>query len=177
MNQEEFLREHLRHQRMLFAFVMSIVRRRDLADDIVQDTALIAFKKLDTFEPGTNFGAWIREIARRRIRKALEEQGQRRALVVVLEPDTIEAVAAVYSATDDEPDYWERRETALARCLQKLKEKPRKLMAMRYGEGLGFDVLARKWATSANSIQVMLAKIRHTVRLCAQRELLEGDLS
>jgi RNA polymerase sigma-70 factor (ECF subfamily) len=35
------------------------------AEDIVQDAAVIAFKKIDSFLPGSHFGAWLAQIVRR----------------------------------------------------------------------------------------------------------------
>jgi len=36
---------------------------RQSAEDIVQEAAVIAFEKAARFTPGTNFGAWLAEIA------------------------------------------------------------------------------------------------------------------
>src|SRR4051794_6217613 len=48
----------------LRAFAFSLCRNADLADDLVQDTILRAWKNLDRFEPGTNLGAWLFTILR-----------------------------------------------------------------------------------------------------------------
>jgi RNA polymerase sigma-70 factor (ECF subfamily) len=48
----------------LRAFAMSISGSADRADDLVQETLLRAITKIDTFQPGTNLGAWLTTILR-----------------------------------------------------------------------------------------------------------------
>lgn len=48
----------------LRAFAFSLLKDRDRADDIVQDTVVRAWQHRDRFEEGTNFGAWLFTILR-----------------------------------------------------------------------------------------------------------------
>ncbi|MEY3015048.1 MAG: hypothetical protein RIT45_3783 [Pseudomonadota bacterium] len=52
-----------RHKRVVFAIAMKHLRNEDEAMDLVQDTFLKAFTKLDSFTPDSNFKAWICRIA------------------------------------------------------------------------------------------------------------------
>ena len=54
--------------------------RPESVDDIAQETFVIAYRKLTMFERGTNFGAWLRTIARNLVRNELRRQGRRRVL-------------------------------------------------------------------------------------------------
>ena len=58
--QENFVR----HILPLRGFIFGLVPRRHLVDDIVQETFVTACQKADTYEPGSNFKAWIFAIAR-----------------------------------------------------------------------------------------------------------------
>lgn len=55
------LPQHLKSMR---AFAVSLTRNSSLADDLVQDTLVKAWTKIDTFEPGTNMRAWLFTILR-----------------------------------------------------------------------------------------------------------------
>jgi RNA polymerase sigma-70 factor (ECF subfamily) len=46
------------------AFAVSLTGNGDRADDLVQETLVKAWHKLDTFEPGTNLKAWLFTILR-----------------------------------------------------------------------------------------------------------------
>jgi RNA polymerase sigma-70 factor (ECF subfamily) len=48
----------------LRAFAMSLCGSTDRADDLVQETMLRAITRLDSFQPGTNLGAWLTTILR-----------------------------------------------------------------------------------------------------------------
>lgn len=48
----------------LRAYAMSISGSADRADDLVQETLLRAITRIDTFQPGTNLGAWLTTILR-----------------------------------------------------------------------------------------------------------------
>ena len=49
----------------LHLIAAGIVGDRTQAEDIVQESAIIALEKLDQFEAGSSFGAWLAEIVRR----------------------------------------------------------------------------------------------------------------
>lgn len=49
-------------QRKLRGLALALTRDPDRADDLVQETLLRAFASFGQFEPGTNFGAWLRRI-------------------------------------------------------------------------------------------------------------------
>jgi len=48
----------------LRAFAMSLCGSADRADDLVQETLLRAITKINSFQPGTNLGAWMTTILR-----------------------------------------------------------------------------------------------------------------
>ncbi len=56
--------EILSHLPALRAFAISLTRNHALADDMVQDTIVKAWEKIDRFQPGTNLRAWLFTILR-----------------------------------------------------------------------------------------------------------------
>ena len=57
---EEIVR---RHQRRAYAVALRIVRRHQVADDVVQEAFLRAWQSLGTFDLARPFGPWIARIA------------------------------------------------------------------------------------------------------------------
>jgi len=74
----------------LYRYAFRLTRNRADAEDLVQDTALRAFRAIGQFEPGTNFKAWIFRILTRGF-WASHRRGQRR-------PNTVDF--------DDTPDLY-----------------------------------------------------------------------
>ncbi|MBL0404224.1 sigma-70 family RNA polymerase sigma factor [Microvirga aerilata] len=60
----------------LRAFAMSLCGNRDEADDLVQDTLLRAWAKMDRFERGTNLNAWLFTILRNIFFSARRKRGK-----------------------------------------------------------------------------------------------------
>jgi RNA polymerase sigma-70 factor, ECF subfamily len=50
--------------RVLWTIAVGIVGDASLAEDVVQEAALLALEKQDQFEPGTNFRAWMAQMVR-----------------------------------------------------------------------------------------------------------------
>ena len=65
----------------LYRYALRLTRNRADAEDLVQDTALRAFRAVEQFEPGTNFKAWIFRILTRGF-WASHRSGQRRPTTV-----------------------------------------------------------------------------------------------
>ena len=64
------------HLPMLFAYSRAICGDYHAAADVVQETALIALRRLDHFFPEADFAAWLKAIARR---EALSARARRRS--------------------------------------------------------------------------------------------------
>ena len=64
-----------RYQRPVFSLLYRMVRDRELAEDLAQETFLKAWKALARFDPGRRFSSWIFKIAHN---SALDELRRRR---------------------------------------------------------------------------------------------------
>lgn len=51
-------------RKRLYAFAMSLCHNHHKAEDLVQDTIVKAFRKVDQYEPGTNLRGWLFTILR-----------------------------------------------------------------------------------------------------------------
>jgi len=61
---EEFAARFLESYRVLWLIAVGIVGDSSLAEDVVQEASIVALEKLDTFERGTNFTAWMGQMVR-----------------------------------------------------------------------------------------------------------------
>lgn len=65
-----------RYERLVRATVLQKVGDRHLADDLVQDSFLIAFESLSTLRDGERFGPWLLGIARNRAARSFRGAGR-----------------------------------------------------------------------------------------------------
>jgi RNA polymerase sigma-70 factor, ECF subfamily len=161
--QENFVR----HILPLRGFVHGLVPRRHLVDDIVQETFLTACQKADSYEPGTNFRAWIFTIARFKALGAIKRDSGQSAL---LEPDVVDLLAA-----EERPDHkLQDRVTALDQCVEKLARAARTAVVLRYAENLGPTEIAQRMGWSVNALNVALSRARIFLRHCVEQGLHAG---
>ena len=63
-----------RHARAITSAVLRVVGARSDADDIVQDTFVLAFRRLDSLRDGASFRAWVAKIAVNEVRRAMRKR-------------------------------------------------------------------------------------------------------
>jgi RNA polymerase sigma-70 factor (ECF subfamily) len=60
----DFAAEYQRAYRVLWVVAAGVLGRSAGAEDVVQEAALLALGKLDQFQPGTHFAAWMAQMVR-----------------------------------------------------------------------------------------------------------------
>jgi RNA polymerase sigma-70 factor, ECF subfamily len=167
---DEFVQLFTRHQRRLFLYILAQIPNAVEAEEILQETNLVIWKKCDQFQPGTHFFAWSSRIARLEVLKWLERRQRDRSR---FRPELVELIAA--EALDDPGDHDERRK-ALATCLGKLSPRDRQLIERRYAPGASGKSLAEQLGRPANSVYQSLGRIRRALLECITRRLAEAGL-
>lgn len=71
-----FKRDMLATLPSLRAFAISLIKRYDKADDLVQDTIMKAWAKQDSFQQGTNIKAWLFTILRNEFYSQMRKRGR-----------------------------------------------------------------------------------------------------
>ncbi len=130
---------------------------------------MIAFRKADSFEPGTNFGAWVREIARR---KMLEHKRALSRTSLPLDADLLEKLEAAHSETDHS---WEQEKNALRKCMGQLPERSRKLINLRYTQSLRLTRIAKAMKVSADAARMALNRILKKLMECISKHAARGQ--
>ena len=176
-NTKWFMEQVENEQSGLKGFIRMLGVRPESVDDIAQEAFVIAYKKLEIFERGTNFGAWLRTIARNLVRNELRRQGRRR----VLANDVAEFLLSRADEKSTHPgveveqaEQHEQQVSALRKCLQKLPARSRRLVQQRYFEQLSLGVIASDEDTNANNVSQILFRLRAALSDCIQKQL--GDI-
>jgi RNA polymerase sigma-70 factor (ECF subfamily) len=176
-NTKWFMEQVENEQSGLKGFIRMLGVRPESVDDIAQEAFVIAYKKLEMFERGTNFGAWLRTIARNLVRNELRRQGRRR----VLANDVAEFLLSRADEKSTHPsieveqaEQHEQQVSALRKCLQKLPARSRRLVQQRYFEQLSLGVIAADEDTNANNVSQILFRLRSALSDCIQKQL--GDM-
>jgi RNA polymerase sigma-70 factor (ECF subfamily) len=150
------------HLPMLLAYSRAICCDYHAAEDVVQETALIAFRNLEHLFAEVDFSVWLRAIARRQALAA------RRALNRTdLIGDTL--VEQVY--LDPMPATEGPRAEALRQCLGELSGRMLDVVQAHYFEGSRLAEVARGLDTTLAAAKQLLYRARLALLDCVNRRL------
>lgn len=149
----------------LTAFVLRIVRDRELAKDVRQQVFLAAFQRIDTFEGRSSLWSWLCGIAYHR---CLDELKRARRTTVVDDFDVLDGLVEPSEPTMDPARLARRR--ALERCLGALPASMRTQLLMRCFLGLSYAEIGEAVGEAHGTVQVRISRILPRLRRCLQGE-------
>ena len=162
---DQFMTELMQHQRRLFQHIHLLLPRQQDAEDVMQNTLVVLWKKFDQFDPATSFYNWAARVA------YLEAKNYRRRnerMVTILDDATFEQIAA---AMNDRVDVLEARRETMEHCVDKLRSNDRELLELRYLPGATVKHIADQLGRPANSVCKSLARIRQSLWNCVNEEI------
>ena len=173
-HRQEVLRLLLEHRSSLFGFILAVTQRMETAEDVFQDVSLAICESADAYVLGTNFSAWSREIARRRIAAQFRQEKRAQQLLALLESHGLEAGFARV----DEDYSSQLRMAALHDCLKGLGPFVRRLFDLRYTARLHFQEIASRVGRRPESVRKAIYRGRAALRKCIEsREPVEATHS
>lgn len=162
---EQFVRLFARHQRDLFRYVLTLVANVEDAHEVLQETAAALWRKFDQYRPEEPFVPWARKFAYFEVLKFRRRHRYRGAL---LEDQVIELLAEQHAT---EADALEQRRHALGQCLEKLPEKDRELIQLRYWHDTTLQEVSEQSGRSVHMLYKSLVRIRRQLFDCINRSL------
>ncbi len=152
-------------QRRLYGYILSGIPNPSDADDIVQETASIMWSEFDKYQPGTNFAAWALCIARYQILTYRKQITKKKRVFSI---QAIEAIQEVAEATNN---LEQERQKALQLCLDKLGEKERKILCLRYEIGATLRTVSERLNINNNTLYNLLGRIHVTLLNCVRKNM------
>ncbi len=152
-------------QRKVFLYAMGLVHNSADAEEVLQETNLVLWRKFDQYESGTDFAHWACRIAYYEVLKLREKKAREERL---FSNEFIEALAVEAQRSLEASD---TRREALSGCLDKLREKDRRLLMQRYQPSATTRSVAESLGRSVQGTRKSLHRIRMTLLGCIQRAL------
>jgi len=146
----------------LYGVVLRILRRSDLADEVMQDTYLRVWRNAGDFDPKLATPiTWMVAIARNRALDVVRKKGE----------SSIEEEAQAMEVASDEPSPLARHEMTdelrrLLACLGDLEEERRRLVLLAYYSGWSREHLAERFETPVNTVKTWLRRSLLQIREC-----------
>lgn len=153
------------HERQVYNVALRMVGQADAAEDVTQDTFLLAYKSLHQFRGGL-FRAWLLRIATNRCYDELRRRQRRPA-------DSFEELAfeprpqwTTLASKEDPQDRSERLELAraLATALARLQDDQRAVVILSDVQGYSYDEIAAITGISLGTVKSRLSRGRGRLR-------------
>ncbi len=155
------------HHRRLLAYARALVDDGALAEDLVQDAFVSAYRNLDRFDQSRDFGAWMRGILRKKFLHHLERRKEQ-----PLSPAALAALEQVHSDWDvSERNGQGDALTALQHCLGELGDLLRRCVDAFYREGRTVADIARDVGSSEEVVRKRLQRGREALAECVRLRL------
>lgn len=158
-------------QRRLFLYLLGLLCSRDLAEETLQETNTVLWRKRGQYTVGTNFFAWACKTAYFEACKARE---QRRRKVPAFSEVFLDQVGPDVQAVAEAPG---TLQAALQECVEELTEHERRLIERRYADGATTKGVAESVGRSADAVYKSLGRIHQRLFDCITTKLKEDDRS
>ncbi len=162
---EAFMRALTDCQPRLYAFILSLLPDPEVAQDVLQETNLVAWRSAGQFVAGTNFLAWAFQIARHKVLAHVRDRQRDRH---IYDDTLLEQLAA------DGLSHAERTSQLLVfleECLAQQSAEQRKLLRERYMPQASVQKLAAAHDVTPGHLSVMLSRLRQALLECVQKKL------
>jgi RNA polymerase sigma-70 factor (ECF subfamily) len=164
-SQENVVRLITRHQREIYLYALGRLHSPEGAEEVLQETNVVLWRKLDQYQPGTKFLAWACTVAEYEVRKYLERT--RRALPTFSQAMRDDVVEELLVAVEESS----HTQQALAACLEKLAPGDRQLLDQRYSAGASVKSVAAATGRSIDAVYRAMRRIHSALFTCISTKL------
>jgi RNA polymerase sigma-70 factor (ECF subfamily) len=170
--QEAAYRELIRrYERPVFALLFRMVRDRELAEDLAQETFVKVLNAIDSYRPEFKFSSWVFKIAnnaaidhlRRRELDTLSLDGSPHAET----PEAMQATALQIGARQETPlDTVEAKElgSAIEAAIGSLRPEYRSCILLRHVEGRAYEEIAEMLNLPLGTVKTYIHRARNELR-------------
>jgi RNA polymerase sigma-70 factor (ECF subfamily) len=160
-----------RYERPIFALLFRMVRDRELAEDLAQETFIKALNAIESYRPEFKFSSWIFKIAnnaaidhlRRRELDTLSLDGSPHAAT----PEAMQATALQIGARQESPlDAVEAKELggAIESAIGRLRPEYRSCILLRHVEGRAYEEIAEILDLPLGTVKTYIHRARNELR-------------
>ena len=160
-----------RYERPVFALLFRMVRDRELAEDLSQETFIKALNAIESYRPEFKFSSWIFKIAnnaaidhlRRRELDTLSLDGSPHAET----PEAIQATALQIGARQESPlDTVEAKElgSEIEAAIGRLRPEYRSCILLRHVEGRAYEEIADILDLPLGTVKTYIHRARNELR-------------
>ncbi len=166
MDEKALVRVLVAERVKVLDFIVSLVRRQDLAEEVYQDVCMLAVQKRKSISGDLHLIKWMRTTSRLVAMNLLRKQHREH---LTLDAGVIDMLEAEWTQEDkaDGPSLVE----AIRACLGRLSPKARALVDWRYMQGLSYGELSKKLNRPVASLYTAFGRIHALLGECVSERV------
>lgn len=154
-----------RHQERLHRFALGMVKDPDAASDLVQESFVTAYRKLESCRDPSSFGVWVRQIVRNRCRDFLKN--------IRRGHEPLDAHPTLVSGFDGPASELERTELreSLRSALDELPDDQREAFLLKHLDGRTYREMTDILDASTSALKMRVHRARETLRAILDEQI------
>ncbi len=169
-DRETFVRLIMQHDRAIRAFLRGFLPTATDVDEVMQEVAVIAWRKFGELDDPNNFRRWVCVIARYEVLMHRRKKARDRLVL----GEEIEQLIAEEGL--EELDLREQQLEALEGCLGKLPKERRQLVLHVYAAEHPIKTVAQQIGKTPEALYKLLSRVRRQLLQCVEHTLAEAEL-
>ncbi|MFC3122503.1 RNA polymerase sigma factor [Agaribacter flavus] len=160
-----------RHEVAVRAFLRVRLNDPYEAEDLAQETFILAYNKLEMFRESASFGAWLRGIAT----NLLRNHQRKNSAITVGGNHELENLVNQQIEGDFDAERESTMMTNLKVCVEQLDEKLKVLVTEHFTLGYSLSELCKKYDDRHSTMTMRMYRIRQKLKRCVERKMESSD--
>lgn len=166
---DNFLRLYSSALPTLRRYVMASIRDYHQAEDVLQQAALVLWKKFDQYNAAQSFVSWAMGVTRNELLHSSRSSARQPAIL------STEVVAQIEARLEARQPELDRRRRHLETCLEKLPAPTRQALQLRYRQECSDEGIAERLERQINAVRILISRGRQKLAEC-MRQALQAEL-
>ena len=167
---KDFIRLFLEAEKDLLRYVMVMIPNVADARDVVQETAVALWDKIDRYDPEKPFAPWACRFALNEAKMFLRKKSRQKRLAD-------EVVNLLEIERMENSNRLDARKHFLKECIKVLPKKNAEIVNDYYFNELSVDELAKRFEKSVEAVYKTLQRVRQALHSCIENKIqLESNL-
>jgi len=157
-----------RYKNLVFTLALRMVKNREEAEEVSQDTFIKVYKSLNRFKGDSKFSTWIYRVAYNTCLDRLKKN-KRQEYTVAIDEYTEHQVKTLENALDALEE--QEKQLAIKKCLEMLPSEDSFILTLYYFEELSLDEISKITGLKPNNVKVKLFRSRKKLATILKKHL------
>jgi len=159
-NQLAQLEVYNRYQQAMYNTALRIVKNTAEAEDVMQESFITAFSKLETLKDGATFGSWLKRIV---INNSVSQYNKSKRFVHISDDEFKEEYEEDSFSISSE-DYSNRKVKEVMLCMEELNTNYSQILNLHFIEGFDYEEICEILHISYANCRTLISRAKDSLR-------------